>query len=125
MLKYVTLEMDLNETLPLTIQVQKSCYTVNLKHCKGFGTLQSLQHNTTKSTNPDDCVSLSSCLPRLRPSDGHVPPSEELHFEPRGWFLFCLCGGTRDRTRVSYFVIMMSSRAMLSGYSKRQQSSHL
>lgn len=46
-------------------------------------------------------LSLFSSLLRLCPSDRHVPPSEELHPEPRGWFLLGLCGGTRDRTCVS------------------------
>lgn len=45
---------------------------------------------------------LPSCFcPRLRSGDGDVPPSAQLHPQPRGRLLLGLRRGPRDRTRVS------------------------
>lgn len=43
----------------------------------------------------------SFLLPRLRSSDGDVPPAKELHPEPRGRLLLCLCGRSWNWPRVS------------------------
>ncbi len=44
--------------------------------------------------------------PRLRPGNGHVPPAAQLHAQPRRRLLLCLCGGARNRTRVSLLLLI-------------------
>lgn len=55
--------------------------------------------------------SLFSRLLRLRPGDRHVPPGPELHPEPRGRLLLCVCGGARDWPRVSVVIACKSYAA--------------
>lgn len=51
----------------------------------------------------------SFLLPRLRSSDGHVPPAEELHSEPWGRLLLCLCGRSWNWPCVSNGTVMKAS----------------
>lgn len=55
----------------------------------------------------------SFVLLRVRSGDGDVPPAEELHSEPRGWLLLCLCGCSWNRPRVSNDIMMNARQGHL------------